>query len=224
MNRGPIYLTSVQARELDRRALADFALPVKVLMENAGRGAAEFLRSLGVSGPVVVGCGKGNNGGDGLVMARWLKEFGLNVWICLHARPDDLSNEAAANWAIVERMRLPCWIQPSLAEWVSLIGRADWLVDAFFGVGLQGPLRPPLDQQCAAANASANHILAVDIPSGLNADTGEPQGPTFRASHTITFAALKQGFKNPASRPFTGKVHVLDLGIPGQLLEEIANS
>src|SRR5262245_3222673 len=97
-------LSRAQVRELDRRAIEQHGIPARVLMETAGRGTVEILRSLGIRGPVVIGCGKGNNGGDGLVIARWLANYGHTVWTCLFARPDELSPEASANWRIVESM------------------------------------------------------------------------------------------------------------------------
>src|SRR5205807_2339818 len=100
--------------------------------------------------------------------------------------------------------------EPALA---ALFARADWIVDALFGTGLTGPLRSPLDRLVELINASPARILAVDIPSGLDADTGAPLGSTIRAEHTVTFVAPKVGFHNPAAAAFTGRVHVVDIGI-----------
>src|SRR5687768_12553037 len=100
-------LTRQQVREFDRLALDEFGLPSLVLMENAGRGAAEVLRALGVAGSVVVCCGKGNNGGDGLVIARHLANHGVPVKVLLFAAPEELSGDAAVEWRVVERMGLP---------------------------------------------------------------------------------------------------------------------
>src|SRR6266566_4877690 len=100
-------LTRAQVRELDRRAIEEYGVPGIVLMENAGRGAAELLLALGARGPVVICCGKGNNGGDGFVIARHLDNHGIPVRILLFAPPEDLSGDAAINYRIVERSRLP---------------------------------------------------------------------------------------------------------------------
>jgi len=97
---------------------------------------------------------------------------------------------------------------------------AEWVVDALFGTGLKGPVRPPYDQVISAINDSLARVLAVDIPSGLDCDTGEPLGPAVRAHHTVTFVAPKAGFANPESRHWTGEVHVADIGAPRRLLEE----
>ena len=95
-----------------------------------------------------------------------------------------------------------------------------WVVDALFGSGLQGPVRPPHDRVIETINASGARVFAVDIPSGLDSDTGRPMGPTVRAHHTATVAALKKGFLEPAARAWLGQVHVIDMGAPRRLLAE----
>jgi NAD(P)H-hydrate epimerase len=95
-----------------------------------------------------------------------------------------------------------------------------WIVDALFGTGLTRPLGAPYDQIVALVNASRRPVLAVDIPSGLDCDTGEPLGPTIRATHTATFVAPKKGFLNPAAKPWLGEVHVSDIGAPKKLVDE----
>jgi NAD(P)H-hydrate epimerase len=95
-----------------------------------------------------------------------------------------------------------------------------WIVDALFGTGLTRPLGSPYDEVVTQVNSSGKALLAVDIPSGLDCDTGEPFGPTIRATHTATFVAPKRGFLNPASRDWTGEVHVIDIGAPPGLVEE----
>ena len=191
-----------------------------VLMENAGRGAAATLLALGVHGPVLVCCGKGNNGGDGLVIARHLHNAEIDVKVLLFAAVADLSPDAAANWQTVQRGGIPAEVWPDFddARLAADLGRAEWAVDALFGTGLQGPVRPPFDRVIAALNASKTRVFAVDIPSGLNGDTGEPLGPTVRAHHTATFVAPKNGFANPAAATWLGKVHVIDIGVPLALI------
>src|ERR1700674_1658987 len=102
-----MMITRAQVRDLDRRAITEFGVPALVLMENAGRGAAELLLAVGIHGPVAICCGKGNNGGDGLVMARHLQNRGVQVKVHLFARPEDLSQEAAVHWNIVEKAGVP---------------------------------------------------------------------------------------------------------------------
>jgi NAD(P)H-hydrate epimerase len=219
-------LTRSQVREFDRRAVQEFGVPALVLMENAGRGAAELLLALGIHGPVAVCCGKGNNGGDGLVMARHLDNRGIAVAIHLFARPEDLSTEAAVHWNIVSKARIPARVRPQIdaAALRIELAKAEWIVDALYGTGLDGPVRAPLDDVIAAINANPGRVFAVDIPSGLNADTGEPMGATIRARHTATFVAPKTGFNNPAARAWLGRVHVIEIGAPRSLAVEMGKA
>lgn len=214
----PITFTREQARAFDKFAIEQLGIPSVVLMENAGRGAAELLRSLGVTGRVVICCGKGNNGGDGLVIARHLANVDVAVSILLLADPLALSPDAAIEWNIVRKMGLPreIWADKHLNEsdLDRLLADAEWIVDALFGTGLTGPVRTPLDRVIERINASGKRVLAVDIPSGLDADTGVPLGATICAEHTVTFVAQKIGFRNPASQVWTGRVHVVGIGIP----------
>jgi NAD(P)H-hydrate epimerase len=192
-------------------------------MENAGRGAAEVLVSLGIPGPVAVCCGKGNNGGDGFVIARHLDNRGVPVEVLLFADPGELTGDAAINFRIIDRAGLPIILGPegrfdtqALAKSLSTPA---WIVDALFGTGLTGPVRAPFDQVIRTINASGVRILAVDIPSGLDCDTGLPLGVTIRAAHTVTFVAQKQGFANPGAREWLGQVHVVDIGAPRKVME-----
>jgi NAD(P)H-hydrate epimerase len=219
----PLTLSSRQLRELDRQAIHVYGIPGPVLMENAGKSAADYLLSCGLAGKVVICCGKGNNGGDGLVIARHLDAAGVAVEVILAAPANQLSTDAALQYRIVAKsgisLSAPAVDQltgPWLAE--RLVG-ADWIVDALFGTGLTGPLRPPLDQVVTAINNSPAKKLAVDIPSGLNGDTGEPLCATIRASHTVTFVARKPGFGNPNAAAWLGKVVVMPIGLPRRLLD-----
>jgi NAD(P)H-hydrate epimerase len=212
------WLSREEARAVDRRAVEEFGVPSLVLMENAGRGMAELLVRLGIHGRVAVCCGRGNNGGDGFVIARHLDMRGVPVKVLLFARPEGLTGDAAINYHILERAKLPVRIipdeTPDAAALRQELAGAEWVVDALFGTGLRGPVRAPFDQVIAAINDSLARVLAVDIPSGLDCDTGEPLGPTVRARHTATVLALKKGYADPAARPWLGQVHVIDLGTP----------
>jgi NAD(P)H-hydrate epimerase len=212
------FLTREQVRALDRRAIDEFGVPGVVLMENAGRGAAEVLARLGIHGGVVICCGKGNNGGDGFVIARHLAIHEAAVRILLFCAPEELSGDAAINQRIVARLKLPQEVHAGPAPDLKAVERelaaAEWVVDALFGTGLSGAVRPPLDRVIAAINACPARVLAVDIPSGLDCDTGRPLGATVRAEHTVTFAAQKVGFANPEARQWLGQVHLVDIGVP----------
>ena len=224
-------LTRKEVRADDRRAIDEFGMTGLVLMENAGRGAAEKLVTLGVVGPVIVCAGKGNNGGDGFVIARHLELLGVDVRVLLFANPSDLSGDAAANWRILEAAETPRVVlgrQPALSDIDHALSHADWIVDALLGTGTVGEVREPYRTAIAAINRSARKVLAVDLPSGFDCDTGEPiettaDGTTIcvRATHSVTFVARKRGFDNPVSRPFTGEVHVAGIGVPKRLLDDV---
>jgi NAD(P)H-hydrate epimerase len=217
----PTYLTRSQVRDIDRRAIQEFGVPGVVLMENAGRNAAELLMSLGVTGPVLICCGKGNNGGDGFVVARHLDNHGIPVKVLLFARPEDITGDAAINLHIIQHSHLPLLVQPNASDLAGELANAGWIVDALFGTGLSGPLRAPWDGIIETINASAKPVLAIDIPSGLDCDTGMPLGPTIRATHTVTFVAQKVGFANPAAQEWLGQVHVADIGAPRKILSPV---
>jgi NAD(P)H-hydrate epimerase len=218
------YLSRDQVRQIDRRASEEFGVPSIVLMENAGRGAAELLLSLGASGPVMICCGKGNNGGDGLVVARHLDNHGVAIRVLLFANPDELTGDAAVNCRIVQRTGLPLVVTPKLSELQTELSGAEWVVDALFGTGLLGPVRPPLDEVIAKINASGKPVLAIDIPSGLDCDTGLASGATIRATHTVTFVASKVGFSKPSARQWLGQVHVAHIGAPRSLIQDVSRS
>jgi NAD(P)H-hydrate epimerase len=216
-------LSRDEVRELDRRAIEEYGVPGAVLMENAGRGAAAVLLAQGVHGPVLVCCGKGNNGGDGFVIARHVDNHGVAVRVLLFADPATLTGDAATHCRILERAGLPVAVRTENPVDEAALRReftaAEWLVDALFGTGLTGPVRPPFDRVIAAMNASLARVLAVDLPSGLDCDTGRPLGPTVRAEHTVTFVAEKRGFAAAQAREWLGRVHVVNIGIPRVLRE-----
>lgn len=214
-----MILSRERVRELDRRAIEEFGVPGVVLMENAGRGAAEVLRRLNPDRrPTVIACGKGNNGGDGFVIARHLDNAGWKVRVLLFADPAALTGDAAIMYRIVERSGLPLTVQPAPEPGLFAGG---WVVDALFGTGLTGPVREPFDRVIAAINASRAKVLAVDLPSGLDCDTGRPLGATVRADATVTFVAPKLGFANNESRAWTGDVIVAEIGAPRVLVERM---
>jgi NAD(P)H-hydrate epimerase len=205
-------LSRQQVRELDRRAIEEYGVPGIVLMENAGRGCAQWLRELNPERlPTLVLCGPGNNGGDGCVIARHLDNHGWPVRVWLVGAPDRLPADAATQWAIVQRCGL---VAPPPEQF------RGWIVDALFGTGLTRPLGPPYADLINMVNRSGNPVLAVDIPSGLDCDSGQPCGPTIRAHYTATFVARKRGFDNPQAAAWIGQVRVIDIGAPRCLLEQ----
>lgn len=216
------YLTREQVREVDRRAIDEYGVSGLVLMENAGRGCTDVLCQEGVSGPVVVCCGRGNNAGDGFVIARHLDLRRIPVRVLLFGDAELLQGDAAANFRIIQRSDISI-VRCSDAEdpaVTSALLEADWIVDALLGTGSRGVPRPPLDNVIRLLNATEAKRLAVDLPSGLDCDTGQAGEPTFQADVTCTFVAAKTGFATPAAREFLGRVCVLDIGAPRRLLEE----
>lgn len=209
-------LSRDEVRAIDRHAIEQLGIPGVVLMENAGRGAADLLLSLGVHGLVVICCGKGNNGGDGFVIARHLSLAGRDVRILLFADPAELQGDARINHDIVMKMGLPLRVFAAFdeADVRKELASAEWIVDALFGTGLTGTVRPPFDRVIELTNASGARVLAVDIPSGLDCDAGQPLGSTIRADHTATFVAVKRGFLAPEAAAWTGFVHVIGIGSP----------
>ena len=224
-------LTRDEVRDVDRRAIADFGLPGIVLMENAGRNAAALVHSLasaaGPAGPVTIVCGKGNNGGDGFVIARHLENLGHEVRLLLASAPAEATGDAAINQRVVERsgQSITCLVDATAADWDRALAGASWIVDALLGTGATGPARGPIATAIEGINAVRDQgtarVFAVDLPSGLDCDTGLPLGPCVRADATGTFVARKVGFDQPGADVFTGRVHVLDIGVPRALLREI---
>jgi NAD(P)H-hydrate epimerase len=218
-------LSRAVTRDLDRRAIEEFGIPGIALMENAGAAAARWLIELGVNGPVVICCGKGNNGGDGYVIARHLDARHHPVHVLLTCDPAELTGDALVNYNILERSAIPVtrWnpLDPD-ARIAHRLRAADWLVDALLGTGISGLVREPIARAIRDINASSARKLAIDIPSGLDCDTGQPCGIAIRADFTATFVATKLGFSQPSARTFTGVVRVFDIGICRRLLEEYA--
>jgi NAD(P)H-hydrate epimerase len=220
-----LALTREQSRRVDQIAVEQYGFSGLVLMENAGRGAADVLCRLGIDGPVAVCCGRGNNAGDGFVLARHLDLRGHRVRVLLWAAPEELTPDAAANFHILAKTDVP--IEVLVAEidpqrLSPLLDGAAWIVDALLGTGARGEPRPPLDSIIDRLNAAAAPKLAIDLPSGLDCDTGRPARHTIRAAETCTFVAAKRGFFEPAAAPYVGRLHVLDIGVPRKLVERVA--
>lgn len=213
-------VTRAEMQALDRRAIEELGIPGLCLMENAGRGVArEALAMLPhPNAAVLLLCGKGNNGGDGFVAARHLAIAGARPACWLFGRVAELrgKGDAGVNLDACVRMGIP--VDEALDLPPEQIGAACSLhalvVDALFGTGLDRPLRAPWPAVIDAVNGCERPILAVDLPSGLDADTGMPLGACVRATRTVTMALPKVGFSRGRGPEHTGEVVVVDIGMP----------
>lgn len=215
-------VTSQQMKALDEKAIHEYGIPSLLLMENAGRGIAELIFNAFRGRRVIVFCGKGNNGGDGLVAARHLSNRGFDVSVLLFTDPSALKNDPAVNEQIIRKMNIPCSIVAGGHEPVdyrSRLDRVDIVVDALFGVGLDKPLTGVYRDAVEAINQSGRNVVAVDVPSGLDSDTGAVLGVAVKASITATLACPKSGLFQGEGPQHAGKICVIDIGLPKILLK-----
>ena len=232
----PTALTREASRAIDRMAMEELGIPGLVLMENAGRGVVDRLLRIDPSlapesppgkrpGPVEVTifCGKGNNAGDGFVIARHLEIRGVRARVLLLAPPSELRGDARTNYEILAHTDIPrvdLSSRHDLAVALThLAGDSNWLIDALLGTGAQGAPREPLRTAIAWMNRATARRLAVDLPSGLDCDTGQPNEPTLRADVTCAMVAPKAGFQITEAKPWLGQVHVISIGIPPKRLK-----
>ncbi|MHC4562622.1 MAG: NAD(P)H-hydrate epimerase [Planctomycetota bacterium] len=214
-------LSRQEVRDVDRAAIERLGLPGIALMENAGRQAADLAERMlpGGGGRVAVVAGAGNNGGDGFVLARHLLLRGVSVDVYLVAPPNRLSGDALINYQVLRRLgvavRYLC--ADKLTALANMLAGADLVVDAIGGTGISGPLRGPAAEAVLQINAANADILAMDIPTGLNCDTGGGEYPIVRATATITFVAPKKGVDSPDTVQYTGRLHCADIGVSGDV-------
>jgi NAD(P)H-hydrate epimerase len=211
---GLVYLTAEEMAGADRMAIEEFGIDVLSLMENAGVATATLARRI-LGGDVSgrrVRClvGRGNNGGDGLVAARHLLNWGAKVTVILASSRDEIRDAPSRQLGTVVKMGI------RIAEPDEDLA-ADLLIDALLGYGARGNPREPLAGLIRKANGSGIPILAVDIPSGLDATTGEPGEPCVIAKATVTFALPKTGFLNHRAQKFVGELFVADISMPKEV-------
>jgi len=207
-------VTAEEMMELDRRAIEDLGIPSIVLMENAGRYVAEEAVDMSPGRKISVICGKGNNGGDGFVAARYLQEMGFDVFVALIGRIDEVKHDPKVN---IERLKVPInelVDDHSFEVMKEKIEDSDLIIDSIFGIGISSDLLSPYFEIVTWLNSLHKPILAVDVPSGLNATTGKIMSAAVKATKTITFAAAKTGFFKADGPVCVGKVVVADIGIP----------
>ncbi len=220
-------VTAAQMREIDRRATMEFAIPSLVLMENAGIKSADLVLQL-LAGEIktmriVIIAGPGNNGGDGLVAARHLMNGGAWVDTFIMAQEEELSIDTRTNLLILQKTGGNItWLQGEgdlYALELALL-KADLVVDAIYGIGFKGILQEHAANIVCLVNKLAKLVLALDLPSGVEADTGRVHGEAIRARHTITFALPKPGLLLEPGREFAGHLTVADISIPRLLCRD----
>jgi hydroxyethylthiazole kinase-like uncharacterized protein yjeF len=194
-------------RAIDRWAIEERGVAGLDLMERAGAGVTRAVERLAPDGPVTVVCGKGNNGGDGLVVARLLRDAGRDVTVVCVAPPEDFTGDARTNMD-----RLPGAEPVQLTE--GACARAVVVVDALLGTGFEGEPRGAVAEAIDAVNAAGAPVVSVDVPSGVDASTGVVSGKAVRAAVTVTFHAAKPGLWIHPGKGHAGEVETIDIGIP----------
>ncbi|WP_298272129.1 NAD(P)H-hydrate dehydratase [Geobacter sp.] len=216
-------VTGETMQAMDRRAIRECGVPGLVLMENAGRGCADaIIETFGIGGPrtVLVVAGKGNNGGDGYVIARLLREQGWQVKTIVLAAREEITGDARAN---LDRLAPPevVFTPPSsgLTPWRANLEQATVVVDALLGTGLRSEVRGAYAEAISLINDSGKPVVAVDIPSGIDATTGRVLGVAVRADLTVTFALAKLGHVLFPGTDHCGVLRIVDIGIPREVAD-----
>ncbi|MEJ7594846.1 MAG: NAD(P)H-hydrate epimerase [Planctomycetaceae bacterium] len=214
------YLESRLIRQIDAAAVQELGMAGLLLMENAARGACEVLEAVNPQGRIMIVSGPGNNGGDGLAMARLLAANGIDSEVHLVRAGKSLTDDAQSNLEFLYRSGMVVLEADSMS--LQAIMRAltsdDWIVDALLGTGIRGTLRSPFLEIVEAINASSARVMSIDVPSGLDADSGDVCGVAVRADVTVTFVATKAGFRFPQALQYLGRVEVRQIGVPQKWL------
>jgi len=214
-------VSASEIRRLDQAATRDYGIPALLLMENAGRAVSDVISREYKPCKVLIFVGKGNNGGDGLVVARHLANRGFHVRVVLLEDPAKLKADPLLNFTIVKKMKIPLVLmtENSTDEELSAhCSEADLVIDAIFGVGIHSPLSGIFEKAVRAINRNGKFVISIDIPSGLDADTGQVHGVVVKATRTVTLALPKLGLFAGEGPKCAGKVECVDIGIPRELL------
>jgi NAD(P)H-hydrate epimerase len=220
-------LTAAQMREADRSTIEDIGIPSLVLMENAGRqvvAALETAYESQLEGRVAVLCGRGNNGGDGFVVARTLLQRGVDVLVCVIGSLETIAGDARTNLDILGQLGVTVVEIGDAQSWelhFSEISKCSLIVDAIFGTGLRSPLGGMLETVVADVNAANVPVVSIDLPSGVSADTSQFIGDCIEASMTVTLGALKLPLVLPPAERCAGDVVIADIGIPHAVIESV---
>src|SRR5437867_3130702 len=220
-------LNSAQMREADRRTIDEIGIPSLVLMENAGRevvAAIEAVYSDLSERRVAVLCGRGNNGGDGFVVARTLIQRGVDTSVFLLGRVADVRGDARTNLEVLGRIGVTVVEVADSQAWelhVSEVNDCTLIVDAIFGTGLNAPVAGLIQSVIGDVNASGIPVVSIDVPSGLSADSSDPPGDSIDAGLTVTIAAPKLPLVLPPAETRAGDIVVADIGIPAEVLDSV---
>jgi NAD(P)H-hydrate epimerase len=220
-------LNAAQMREADRRTIEDIGIPSLVLMENAGRqvvAAMEAIHSDLAERQVAVLCGRGNNGGDGFVVARTLVQRGVDVSVFLIGRVADVRGDARTNLEVLGRLGLTVVEIADGQAWelhLSEVRDCTLIVDAIFGTGLNAPVTGLIESVITDVNASGIPVVSIDLPSGLSADSSKPIGESIEAGTTVTLAAPKLSLVLPPAETRAGDIVIADIGIPTEVLDAV---
>jgi NAD(P)H-hydrate epimerase len=220
-------LNTAQMREADRRTIEDVGIPSLVLMENAGRqvvAAIETIHPDLLDGQVAILCGRGNNGGDGFVVARTMVQRGVDVSVFLIGQVSDVRGDARVNLDILGRLGITVVEIADGQAWelhLSEVRDCDLIIDAIFGTGLNAPVQGLIESVVADVNASGIPVVAIDLPSGLSADTPDPIGASIEAGTTVTLAAPKLPLVLPPGENRAGDIVIADIGIPSAIVDDV---
>jgi NAD(P)H-hydrate epimerase len=212
-----MIVTRQESKDFDRWAIDELEICSLVLMENAALGCTEVIESMFPSlSKAVVVAGTGNNAGDGFVIARQLMNRGVECLAIVIGATDKLTPDAKANYTLLERLGARISVKSAdkaAQDGLREIDAAELIIDAVFGTGLSGSLRRPWPRIIEGINAAGKPVLSVDIPSGLNCDTGEPLGAAVKAAATVSFVGCKKGFLEPGAAEYTGRLYVGSIGV-----------
>lgn len=212
-------ISADEARRLDKIAVEKFSIPSIILMENAGKNTAEIiLKKLAKRHPlqVAIFCGGGNNGGDGFVIARHLFNNDVKVKVFTAQKISKYTGDALINLNIIQKIKIPI---VDISTQKIKIPKVDLIVDALLGTGTKGKIREPYKKIIQKINSAKIPVLSVDIPSGIDADTGKKQGVAVKSNLTVTMVAIKKGLLVNDGRKHSGKIIITDIGIIRKMLE-----
>ncbi len=214
---GVVFVTADEMRKIDDMTIREFRVDVLMLMENAGRATAMLAMRM-LQGTILgkrVAClvGGGNNGGDGMVAARHLANWGADVKVIVGTTKDKMKDVPLGQLHILEKMGVP------ILSTDYALRDYDLLIDSLIGYGLEGNPRDRVAMIIEGANSSGHPVLALDLPSGMNATTGEAYDPCIKATATLTLALPKTGFLSPSASPYVGDLYLADISIPRKVYQ-----